>query len=140
MRTQQAGFTLIELIVVIVILGILGAIAVPKFVDLSGDAYDSSAKASAGALSSASALNYAKKNTGSGGFTIVAGTTKCSALSTNLMTGGALSSDTAVTFAADNAVCTALLAGDMDKTSCMVKHTSGATTTGFPVSVICTGP
>ncbi|QOL25207.1 prepilin-type N-terminal cleavage/methylation domain-containing protein [Thalassotalea sp. LPB0316] len=36
--TTQRGFTLIELVVVIVILGILSATALPKFVDLSGDA------------------------------------------------------------------------------------------------------
>ena len=35
---QQRGFTLIELVMVIVILGILAAVAIPKFVDLKGDA------------------------------------------------------------------------------------------------------
>jgi MSHA pilin protein MshA len=35
---KQSGFTLIELIIVIVILGILAVVALPKFIDLSGDA------------------------------------------------------------------------------------------------------
>lgn len=38
MKRQQGGFTLIELIMVIVILGILAAFALPRFADLSGDA------------------------------------------------------------------------------------------------------
>lgn len=139
MRARQSGFTLIELIVVIVILGILGAIAVPKFVDISGDAYDASAKASAGALSSATALNYAKVSANPATGTPITSSTVCSSLPASLMAGAALSSDNGVVFANTTVTVSCSGAGSIDKTSCMVKHTSGATSTGFPVSVICTG-
>ena len=57
----QKGFTLIELVMVIVILGILAATAVPKFVDLSSDARVSAVEGFAGALGSASSINYAAR-------------------------------------------------------------------------------
>lgn len=59
MRNEQKGFTLIELVVVIVILGILAAVAVPKFVDLSGEARLATTQGVAGALASGSVTNYA---------------------------------------------------------------------------------
>jgi MSHA pilin protein MshA len=60
-RSPQCGFTLIELVMVIVILGVLAAVALPKFVDLSDDAQAAATLAFAGAISSASSANYAAR-------------------------------------------------------------------------------
>ena len=59
MKQVQRGFTLIELVMVIVILGVLAAVAIPKFVDLKSDAQAAAVKGVAGALSSGSSINYA---------------------------------------------------------------------------------
>jgi len=68
-RSGQQGFTLIELIMVIVILGILAATALPKFVDLGSDARESSINGAAGSLRSAAVIAkaawLAKGGTGS---------------------------------------------------------------------------
>lgn len=57
---RQSGFTLIELVVVIVILGILAATAAPKFMNLQGDARISALNGLKGAVKSAVSMTYSK--------------------------------------------------------------------------------
>jgi prepilin-type N-terminal cleavage/methylation domain-containing protein len=84
MKRMQAGFTMIELIVVIVILGVLAAVAMPKFVDVSSEAKAAALQGVAGAATSAMNVNYGARKVAPAKGAAIANCTDV----TNIMQGG----------------------------------------------------
>ncbi len=105
MKRKQEGFTLVELVIVIIILGLLTAVAIPKFIDLSSDAKTAAQNSVAASLSAANAVNYASRKVNSTkGVSVANCTDVASALQGGLPTGYTI---TAATVAVDTTVsCT----------------------------------
>jgi MSHA pilin protein MshA len=59
--SNARGFTLIELVIIIVILGILAAVAIPKYQDISGEAREAATRAALGSLRSGITIYYANQ-------------------------------------------------------------------------------
>ncbi len=74
-KKSESGFTLIELVIVIVILGILAAVAIPKYEDMREQARVATVKGQLGSIRSAIAIQYARNAlNGSAAFPTLDGT------------------------------------------------------------------
>ena len=133
---KQQGFTLIELVVVIMILGILAATAMPKFMDLGEDAKKAALQGAAGALTSASAMNYSAflvRGAGVGVVVLSAGGAGAA------LTGKVEGWDTAKYVFSTDAVCSAGTAGAGVAATAHLSYSGGASTSTATATIICTG-
>lgn len=131
-RRAGGGFTLIELVMVIVILGILSAIALPKFVDLSGEAGKSAALGVAGAIAGGSAANFAAKKVGSPSGQAISSPTSCNPAVVGLVLNP---TGFPAGFTVDNGGGSDTCATTADTVTCTVTHTASGKTA--PATLFC---
>ncbi len=148
MKKQQSGFTLIELVMVIVILGILAAVAFPKFANLSGDARKASITGTLGSIKSAAAIVHAKAlvaNLTTGAQTVTLEGTAVTIIdgypTANNAGIGAASQLTDFIVAAGAATAGATVTVNLNpsRTNCVITYTAATGTTAASASAVTTG-